>query len=109
MKVGLFLVCGRNFVILPQKSVPSLLNNREKTYFCEWTTVQIVLLPRVKARRLYKQWMTGRFLDILHPFFQNHFAYRDICSFGIQIKRKMAYLAMRFVQINGRNKFIFAS
>ena len=26
MKVGLFFVCGRNFIILPQKSVPSLLN-----------------------------------------------------------------------------------
>ena len=25
MKVGLFFVCGRNFIILPQKSVPSLL------------------------------------------------------------------------------------
>ena len=25
MKVGLFFVCGQNFVILPQKSVPSLL------------------------------------------------------------------------------------
>ena len=26
MKVGLFSVCGRNFIILPQKSVPSLLS-----------------------------------------------------------------------------------
>ena len=26
MKVGLFFVCGQNFVILPQKSVPSVLN-----------------------------------------------------------------------------------
>ena len=26
MKVGLFFVCGRNFIILPQKSVPSLLS-----------------------------------------------------------------------------------
>ena len=25
MNVGLFFVCGRNFIILPQKSVPSLL------------------------------------------------------------------------------------
>ena len=25
MKVGLFFVCGRNFIMLPQKSVPSLL------------------------------------------------------------------------------------
>ena len=25
MKTGLFFDCGRNFIILPQKSVPSLL------------------------------------------------------------------------------------
>ena len=38
MKVGLFFVCGRNFIILRQKSVPSLLKrivtslNDLKTY-----------------------------------------------------------------------------
>ena len=30
MKVGLFFVCGRNFIILPQKSVPSLLTSMQK-------------------------------------------------------------------------------
>ena len=37
MKVGLFFVCGQNFVILPQKSVPSVLIARTNISDCTKT------------------------------------------------------------------------
>ena len=60
MKVGLFFVCGRNFIILPQKSVPSLLSCHD---------ISELVRPGQKLVITHSSYALSRFIKILQePF-----------------------------------------
>ena len=89
MKVGLFFVCGQNFVILPQKSVPSVLRSE---------------FSGQKVRKFLKKISNTAFFLVQTTFFKRCFKIKnrnvvegdvEVCSVFVSITSAPSFLSER--------------